>query len=54
MSQEEQDSVLYDLYNKQREIILEIDEDNIELSDSWTILDLEEDEDDSSRYGTYI
>ena len=51
MSQEEHDSVLYDLYEKQLEDIQDIEEENIELSDKWTILDMEDDDDNnSSRY----
>lgn len=42
ISQEEKDSVLYDVYDKQPEMILEEDEDGVELSDKWIIFDDEE------------
>lgn len=49
MPQKDQDSILYDLYDKQPEVIPEIDEDNVELSDQWIILDSNGNDDDNDN-----
>ncbi|GIY39695.1 uncharacterized protein CDAR_271511 [Caerostris darwini] len=37
-----EDEILYDIYNTQPEEVLEIDEDGLELSDDWLVLDMDE------------
>ncbi|XP_035210698.1 uncharacterized protein LOC118185029 [Stegodyphus dumicola] len=49
---EETDSILYDVYGGQPEIILESEEDGLEVSDDWLILDVDE-EDESYLMNKY-